>query len=1179
MIMRSKVNVEDPISENTIFEGARKDDYPYSSRVQIRKNLLVTNKYEKATLTVSIGKGTPTPSIPDLVLCALAAILQAYVKGHLEKDLLRSLFTATLNDTKKFVGANLDGTYIPIAKTSAHYDEIMCQGTNVEDFPMKWDDDDLTLANFLADRLDLLIQARAILSDDPAYMASGDQEVVGEASSGRIASAENKEIIFYVLKSRNIGCRQNKDENSYARMMSKMKTSVRKTRFFDPEGLDRNGRGKNCFVECYLDYTSQHGKQPKPITSAQEKSLWSMEEIVTFLTGHVNFKIISTKSAEEDDETELYNTGIAKGLVRQYTYVAHETKDQTDSLILMCYRTSYGSLHCIRWKAEHAVVSSAQCRKCSGWIDYSKVLTFSGHILNCIKCICGSAIRKDGVHYIKCPNRPTVFSTTTGKHKLHPMPVKNDESNGLKNQYFCDFETAAVQGTRHEVYAWACRDIEQEDGEVRVEIGKNVIRSFIEWIFSGVSGYVWFHNGSGFDFNFILEAIVKYKKIKPLEIIMKGNKVLSFKIEENGGCLYFRDTYLFLPCSLAKLCKDFKVPADITKSSIEHNIKTFEEIEGRRTEIDGYIRRDVLCLEYIYKSFSKAFWTICPQALCQSISLASHAYSMWRTMEDPKIISSIYKPTSTEMYTILRSMYYGGRVMATRKEFKTVIAGVDLLNKRNYDENGKYIGDAYDLGDDYLKDVDVVSLYPSVMMRYRFPVGKPETLVFNEADSTNYISRLSNELTKKFPDDKSFKDEIFRTAMLVDITPNTKLHLSFLMRRDDKGSMMQDLLPIKNAWYTGVELWEACRLGYKIERIHSAIRWPELKHVFRAYIGKLFETKEKHKHDKSNAEYIAAKWAMNSLSGKFGQKKVDLKTLLISELDDIDNLASLQELRPIGIDGDKEDGYLYSRKEEVEPSHAIQLSVWILSYARRHMSRIVRGMGGYYNPERTYLYTDTDSLIVSKQTFDCIPKKFVGEALGQLCDELANSPIIEAVFLAPKTYGFAYLKDGTHLTFKTRCKGIPHRGDPIPLKDTLAEYSHEDVLSKLDGGVDLGYKKYVITVDGDDATATVVACITTSTMRRVLLGNARCDVVYGSIQKNAGGSTFGIKPEWRMRGLSVNNWWTKDNCPRIVKGFAYDATLARGQTDPDAEFNLFLNSDYQEITQNQEEFFNDVWML
>lgn len=133
------------------------------------------------------------------------------------------------------------------------------------------------------------------------------------------------------------------------------------------------------------------------------------------------------------------------------------------------------------------------------------------------------------------------------------------------------------------------------------------------------------------------------------------------------------------------------------------------------------------------------------------------------------------------------------------------------------------------------------------------------------------------------------------------------------------------------------------------------------------------------------------------------------------------------------ISGDK-------MEADIRPSLPIFFSMMILAYSRRLMSKMLRAVGGYTDPMNTLLYTDTDSMVIRKKTFEKLKafknSRYVGSRLGQLEDEMPNCKIISARFLAPKTYCLGMLKynkekDKWFYALKVRCKGIPHRGECI----------------------------------------------------------------------------------------------------------------------------------------------------
>lgn len=124
--------------------------------------------------------------------------------------------------------------------------------------------------------------------------------------------------------------------------------------------------------------------------------------------------------------------------------------------------------------------------------------------------------------------------------------------------------------------------------------------------------------------------------------------------------------------------------------------------------------------------------------------------------------------------------------------------------------------------------------------------------------------------------------------------------------------------------------------------------------------------------------------------GKFGQKIVTDRSIVVQNLpeDPVEFYKDLHnvDISPIkgtGVDhATRTFGYLISADKNVENLQAslpIHLSVFILAYSRVKMSKVMRHVNGYYDPKHTLLYTDTDSLIVRKSTFNMMKEKFIGE--------------------------------------------------------------------------------------------------------------------------------------------------------------------------------------------------------
>lgn len=613
----------------------------------------------------------------------------------------------------------------------------------------------------------------------------------------------------------------------------------------------------------------------------------------------------------------------------------------------------------------------------------------------------------------------------------------------------------------------------------------------------------------------------------------------------------------------------------------------------------------------IYHIFCETIWKIEPVLVSKHISLASLALDIWKLCENPRIIRSLYLPINLSDYNVIRSMYYGGRVLPTIAKYDSALW--KYVNNQEDDFYDMDTGLSYwtfaqckellqklvedKEGEDELKDVDVVSLYPSVMEQQLYPVGKYYWKILeNEAEKKMQAKEmedtikagkktiLAQDYDQEYDENFEFTIEnnaynnlkmlMFRRCYCVDMEAHPHMKIAFVLRRnssDDRPE--QTLAPLQNHWITGVELFEALRVGYFLKRIHSFITWEELAPVFKIYINKIFKIKEENKKDKTSAMYMVAKLLMNALSGKFGQKIVsDVITLLNSLPRNparfFNHLHSISyeviEKLSYGEDHATVIGYLFSgmkKEQDIDIQYPTHLSVFILAHSRRKMSKMLRHVNGYYDEQHTFFYTDTDSLLIRKSTFDLLKKKFIGSGLGKLEDEFPNDIILCGRFMAPKTYVLCLLKEDKEskkakIYYKVRCKGIPHRGDVFCKHD----YENDDLQSW--GEVEIAINKpvedlkthfYVIHHKTDRTIPEqTIPFIGITACDQVLSGNYLVSVHFGSILKGKDkDNRFIMKTQWIHRRLGLQNWWDQDYCTRIKQDpEGYKMTLCKGYPEP-----------------------------
>lgn len=994
---------------------------------------------------------------------------------------------------------------------------------------------------------------------------------------------------------------------------------------FSPTGLAANFCGVNCFIECVCFHLEE-----LKLEDVKSKFLCNL---VT--TAHMN-KFI-----------DVFNSDLLSSMCSNlpFNIYACVEGDEACFKTSIIYRTNlepdFPTLNLVIYKDEatsvakfwHAIVVTdaiflngrKRCPECKEYF-----LIESPHFAKCKRCPdCFKHYQDGGKHYVSCKKRGFIPGKTVGPiQTLSFKKAKSEEWQNTKNVWFCDFESFCNKDGIHVPYLICLKEIGKPES-MRSFFGKPCLKEFADYIMKGnkVSGYLFCHNGSGYDFNLILLALLKHGYIPDtgMTILTRGTKILTADIKKKPCSLNLRDSYLYLPSSLNRLCKDFKIDQDKSKTSFDHTkIKSFQDFTKHMTESIAYCKRDVEALEEIYKKFASGLWKVAPVSLPSSMSLAAHAMEMWKNMEGSVVVNSIMIPVYSD-YLILREMYHGGRTLCTTKAYNShmyeQVIEVDefgmstffdedtCLSEDNF-ESIQYVMDNLPQGaKEELKLVDVVSLYPYCMKQFLFPSGKfcgtRETVLEDQEKIATHMvvtirggkwSLIDYQMHIKVINEgyNILKGNMFKSCYKVDMDCPQDIYVAFIMRKENF-SPVQNLKNLRDFWITGVELFEAIRIGYNLLKVKAIMSWEQSTPIFKNYIDTLFKIKEEYKKDKTNVMYIVAKLLMNALSGKFGQKIVSKVVTLLPQLpDDPDalfkNLENLSS-QVIEFSADKKSegetiGYMITgekKKQDLETKLPTQISVFILAYARRVMSKMLRKVNGYKDKNHTLLYTDTDSMVVRKSTFNLLQRfGFIGHNLGQLEDEFPNDRIIAGRFLAPKTYCLTLLKEvevdeappKCAIAYKVRCKGIPHRGDIFFAKDyNIGEDSLEVAISKVDESIsgpveDLSQRFYVLKRKSDDQVELVNPFINTRICDLILNETHYLQVHFGSICKSRDKTQkFHLKTIWVSRSVGFTSWWGGEHCPRIVTQDPFDITKCKGEdihpNSPDITFNT--------PPQNQEE--------
>jgi hypothetical protein len=510
--------------------------------------------------------------------------------------------------------------------------------------------------------------------------------------------------------------------------------------------------------------------------------------------------------------------------------------------------------------------------------------------------------------------------------------------------------------------------------------------------------YIYAHNLSGFDGIFLLKHLINYEGAKVKPIIFNGKIMgIDFIVNEGKSTIKFKDSFLLLPHSLRSLCKSFDVfnlkgyfPFNMTDINYVGEFPSYDLWTGlNQDEYDSlrnqfhfhskysnndslwsfkdeaikYCQNDCKCLFDVLIKFNELVFIKFKVNIHSSLTLPSLAM---------RIYKSQYMPDNT-IYQILgkveqdiRQAYTGGAV--------DVYLPHNGENKNFHSRNKEQL---------FLYDVN--NLYPSVMANTSMPVGKPIAFEGN-------ILEVEKEPYGFF---------------YCKLTSPDYMEHPILQRRVKTSSGIRTIagLGTWEGWIYSHELINAIKNGYKFE----IIKGYKFKRgvIFKEYVEDLYSLRMQ--YPKDNPMNMICKLLLNSLYGKFGMKSESSEVELYdtSNEEDMKHLQFiLDEYGEFISDYIKLDNFFitvrpgianYKFDESKDLYHGLDVNIAIASAitagGRILMSQIKN------DPNIRLYYSDTDSAVTNKP----LPDYLVGDKLGQFKLEHV---IREAVFLAPKVYGF-----------------------------------------------------------------------------------------------------------------------------------------------------------------------------
>ena len=463
-------------------------------------------------------------------------------------------------------------------------------------------------------------------------------------------------------------------------------------------------------------------------------------------------------------------------------------------------------------------------------------------------------------------------------------------------------------------------------------------------------------------------------------IVWSGCVVINGKLTTIKCKKYtFHDSFKLLPMSLKKLSKDFGVEhakLDLWEEVQKLYNKQYSDIVDflDRCDVDNelylkYLGYDVISLYEILEKIM-CITGIKVEDFVKRISTASLSRFIFKNgfngnkfiekgsrRSDYEMMCQYNYNNDMEIEDFLRDSYCGGR---------TEVFKVELNNKGLH--------------------YDVNSLYPSVMIKGNFPIGKPK-YYDDETIAKYYFDKwLSDKKGIGF-----LSCEVFIPKQHIPPLPCKMEKLAFVCGN------------VYGVWNFEELEYAIKQCGCKITKYKEVVFFNKTYPVFNRFITKMVEIKNEGTRTKNDALRTLGKLIMNVGYGYTGMRRDD-KTALKP----IEEYNTLIEKGVKIKDFNENLGFVEIPQEIKSEYIQVGIASTVTCRARLVLLKALR-----YCAERGEVYyCDTDSIVTDVE----LPSEIVDPIeLGKW--DLENT-IEKGLFLKPKVYSEITLKEGTNIKFK-----------------------------------------------------------------------------------------------------------------------------------------------------------------
>lgn len=583
--------------------------------------------------------------------------------------------------------------------------------------------------------------------------------------------------------------------------------------------------------------------------------------------------------------------------------------------------------------------------------------------------------------------------------------------------YVADFETTvdsdetvAKNGPQTETEVWsaACCKVLKRPEPDDVEVFNNIYQ-FIDWLSRREPDSIVFFHNLKFDGSFILDELniegftpcmsfknpYKYASDWEMNLGSFTYKVLisdmgqwySIKIKFEDRMIELRDSAKKIPSTLAQMGKDFNTKYRKLEMEYEGARRAFGTITPEEM---AYIKNDVLVL-------SEAMYIVYYEYGMTGMTIAADALKTYKEMVGEKEFKELFPdleainlPNGMNVYEYCQKGYSGGwcyknPVARLGKTFISTEYADKTFPYTFKDLKTKKINTVYKpfekmVNEDtavYVKNsivCDVNSLYPSCMLAYEYPVGKP----------TYHTGEPSFDETEQYAIYRRFKcnfrlKEGYLPFVHIRRCPwyaaNECLESSLLAKHSRQETVREYVMTQVEfeLFFDHYEIFDYEPLDY--------LTFEKRKGIFDCYINRFATMKIEATKEKNKAKRTIAKLYLNSLYGKLSSStNSSYKTVYFEE------------------DVLKFDLHIEYDKDPI----SISTGAYITAYARNFTIRACQ-QNYFPGEDRGFMYADTDSAhMVDYDASDVKGMKF--SKTDFCCWDVEVSKCAIATYAKQKTY-------------------------------------------------------------------------------------------------------------------------------------------------------------------------------